>query len=87
MPGSATTTRRKRTAQGKCSVCLDRRASAGHPTCRTCRQRIAERSAEVYRERRAAGLCVRCGLPSGGTMLCEPHAEERRERRQARGWR
>lgn len=81
--GRANTTRATRTREGLCSVCLSRRASAGHATCRGCRARTNEYSAQRYAERRAAGRCVRCGLDATG-YLCELHAEERRARRQSR---
>jgi hypothetical protein len=83
--GSARSTRRARTKAGKCAVCLRRKASADRPTCRACRVRIAERSAELYEARRALGICTRsiCNEPAEG-YLCEVHAEERRDQRAVR---
>lgn len=76
-------TRTARVAQGKCGACLKRQASAGHSTCRQCRVGINAHTAQLYADRRAAGLCYRCGEPAAG-YLCEPHAAERREARRVR---
>lgn len=79
--GSNATTRSSRIQKGKCSVCLRRQRTEGHATCASCRRAIGAYSTARRLERRKAQLCVRCGRPSGGAELCEPHAAERRRRR------
>ena len=81
---SNATTRRTRTAAGQCSVCLRRKATAPHPTCRSCRKATAERSAKRYKAQRKAKRCVRCNEPASG-YLCETDALARRVRRAANG--
>ena len=51
----------------------------------TSRQRDVQRQLARRRERRAAGVCVECGKPSGGSYRCEDcrsvRAAERRYER------
>lgn len=42
------------------------------------------RAKALYDRRRAAGLCVRCGLPADGLSLCERHLAVSRDRLRAR---
>jgi hypothetical protein len=79
--GNSVVTRAARTADGKCSVCLIRKATEGHVTCPTCRKALAAYSDTRYRDRRKARLCYQCGEDSGGAYLCETHAAKRRKRR------
>ena len=79
---SCANTRRRRTKEGKCSICLWRKRSPGHATCRECRVRVRAYSTRRYEERKALGLCWLCDEPADG-YLCEVHAAERRARRRA----
>lgn len=79
--GSNVTTRESRVAEGKCTVCLQRKATKGHVTCPTCRKAINGYSASRYQERRDAKECVRCGAPAPDGYLCPDHAAERRKQR------
>lgn len=81
---SNATTRATRTEAGKCAVCLRRWATAPHPTCRRCREAIAEYGAKRYKARRKDKICSRCGAAAAG-YLCETHAEARRARRAKNG--
>lgn len=38
---------------------------------------------KVVKERRAKGLCVRCGVNANGKYLCEAHTAEKNERQRA----
>ncbi|MYA95755.1 MAG: hypothetical protein F4X91_05035, partial [Nitrospinae bacterium] len=53
--------RRERTEAGLCTTCGERKPVEGGAVCETCceERRVAER--ELYAERRARGLCGRCG--------------------------
>ena len=85
--------------RSQCGPCLDKDAAAGR--ARDARLRAAgiprrdrERATAYERERfrreaeqrRAAGLCVRCGKSPAvqGRTMCEPCAEERRARERAK---
>ena len=79
--GSSATTRAARPEL--CPVCVRRKPSPGHSTCRPCRESIRTYSATRYAERTAQGLCTRCADPATG-YLCEPCAQARRDRRRKR---
>jgi len=67
-------------------VCLSRRATPPHPTCRRCREQIAEYGAKQYKARRKAKRCARSSCNETTTAyLCETHANERRIRRAKNG--
>lgn len=79
--GSSATTRAARPEL--CPVCVRRKPSPGHATCRPCLKRMREYSATRYSQRRAQGLCKQCGQPADG-YLCEEHAALRRSQRRTR---
>ena len=85
--------------RSQCGPCLEKDAAAGR--ARDARLRAAgiprrdreratayerERSRREAEQRRAAGLCVRCGKSPAveGRTMCEPCAEERRTRERAK---
>ena len=70
-------------AAGLCSNCGKRPALPGRKVCAECRDKRRAINAKAYRSRaaeqrktyhnrKAAGLCVRCGKPAGnGQTMCE----------------
>ncbi len=79
--------RAERRARGQCRDC-DRAAVPGKAYCaehlaarrgmkRDGAAAERDRKRRLYWERRAAGVCVTCGEPSGGATYCAKHAAER----------
>jgi hypothetical protein len=83
-------TRAARTAEGKCTVCLQRKATPGHSTCAECRGEINSYTKNLYNSRRDRGECVRCRKRTGkhgkhgdrrDPMLCDEDGAARRKER------
>ena len=53
--------RRGRTEAGLCTNCGERKPVEGGAVCETCREERRAAEKELYAERRAGGLCGRCG--------------------------
>lgn len=69
--------RASRIAEGKCIECGTEPHSPGHKLCNKCLQQKAARTKEVYYERKANGLCVRCGKPAvPGKVKCAECAKK-----------
>lgn len=70
------------TAAGKCVRCGDNlpkptRTQPVHTLCNKCLQKKAARTKAVYYERKANGLCVKCGKPAvPGKVKCTECAKK-----------
>lgn len=70
-------TKKARIVAGKCMMCGQVPFAPGHKVCNRCLQMKAARSKEVYYERKANGLCVRCGKPAvPGKVKCAECAKK-----------
>lgn len=65
---------------GTCNRCLLAPSEPGIKTCAKCRAEMAAINKRNYMQKRAAGLCVACGLPSEKSN-CPACAEKARARR------
>lgn len=65
--------------QGACLSC-GAEAAEGRKLCAEHLRYQREHHAELRAERKAAGLCIQCGLPAGAANLCELHLRANRER-------
>lgn len=58
-------------ATEKCAGCGNALPKPAHTLCSECLQKKAARSKELYYERKANGLCVKCGKPAvPGKVKC-----------------
>ena len=76
--------RQTRVDAGRCTRCGRRPPADGGTTCGPCRLKRQSVEREQYAERRAAGLCIRCGgAATGGGSRCAPCAVLEAESRPA----
>ena len=67
--------------RSRCQVCLEYHASYSRERYQANKETEKNTSKARYNERKAAGLCVRCGkLAVPGKTQCEYHAEKQAER-------
>lgn len=73
-------------AEKKCVQCgeNDENTLAGLHHCKRCSEVFNRYQKELYRNRTAAGLCVRCGKVSDGFSYCKACREKRAERYKSR---
>lgn len=88
------------TAMGLCHKCRKEKAAKGHVHCLNCLDKIKEenrkyydpekarkyqeRRREIYREKKAEGICVRCRKTATHGMYCLEHSIEAKRRSQKR---
>ena len=70
---------RERQAEGRC-VCGRALSASRRWQCDACAARQKASLQQLYRARRAAGLCTKCGHASEGKALCPPCGAQKNAR-------
>ncbi len=82
--------RKARKRRGLCTDCGEREAMPGKRKCRTCQDGSNASSRSAYQERKAAGVCPKCGGARDSDLLecstCRERQRAQRAKRKARGY-